>query len=212
MRIWKDKGAQRSLRGQEMWIVTPALAPAWQMTSGPLRASCLQNVKLPYVWLSLVMASVSNWKICLGRKKKIKKERKDTGLLSKTLDIWRSGLLKEDTTDGHTWKTQHRNNKLYPQAPASRMVHKHLILYRKSQSPSKTRIMMPFLRSIWRPNGTKSSFIHQVGILKTGIKTITIIKMIIFIITPLIQSEFCPHASLLEAVGLGRGLGSEGGH
>lgn len=71
---------------------------------------------------------------------------------------------------------------------------------------------MPFLRSIWRPNGTKSSFIHQVGILKTGIKTIAIIKMIIFIITPLIQSEFCPHASLLEAVGLGRGLGSEGGH
>lgn len=64
-----------------MWVVTLALAPVWWMTFGPLSVSCLQNVKLPYVWLSLAMASVSNWKICLGRGKKMKK---DTGVLSKT--------------------------------------------------------------------------------------------------------------------------------
>lgn len=55
----------------------------------------------------------------------------------------------------------------------------------------------------------KISFVHQVGILATGINTITIIKMIIFIITSLIQSELCPHTSLLEALGLGKGLGSK---
>lgn len=62
-----------------MWVVTLAFAPAWWMTFGPPGVSRLQNVKLPYVWLSLAVASVSNWKVCLGRGKK-----KDTGLLSKS--------------------------------------------------------------------------------------------------------------------------------
>lgn len=68
-----------------MWVVTLALAPVWWMTFGPLSVSCLQNVKLPYVWLSPAMASVSNWKICLGRvkKKKVKEKEKDTVVLSK---------------------------------------------------------------------------------------------------------------------------------
>lgn len=87
-----------------MWVVTLALAPVWWMTFGPLSVSCLQNVKLPYVWLSLAMASVSNWKICLGRGKK--KRKKTLEFCQKLLDIWRSGLRSEDMTTGHTWKTQ----------------------------------------------------------------------------------------------------------
>lgn len=64
-----------------------------------LSAEC----ELPYVWLSLAMASVSNWKICLGRGKKRKKTLE---FCQKLLDIWRSGLHSEDMTTGHTWKTQ----------------------------------------------------------------------------------------------------------
>lgn len=69
-----------------MWVVTLALAPVWWMTFGPLSVSCLQNVKLPYVWLSLAMASVSNWKICLGRGKK--KEKRHWSFVK---NFWTSG-------------------------------------------------------------------------------------------------------------------------
>jgi len=84
-----------------MWVVTLALAPAWWMTFGPPSVSCLQNVKLPYVWLSLAVASVSNWKVCLGREK----QKKTLDFCQKLLDIWRSGLHSMDMTSGHEWKT-----------------------------------------------------------------------------------------------------------
>lgn len=89
-----------------MWVVTLAFAPAWWMTFGPPSVSCLQNVKLPYVWLSLAVASVSNWKICLGRGKKKRQKKKTLDFCPKLLDIWRSGLHFQDMTSGHAWKTQ----------------------------------------------------------------------------------------------------------
>lgn len=109
-----------------MWVVTLAFAPAWWMTFGPLSVSCLQNVKLPYVWLSLAVASVSNWKLWA-----VKKNKKDTGLLSKTsghLEVRPSQQGREDMTSGHAWKTQ-----WYKYSPRS--IHLPILSLNGAQAP-----------------------------------------------------------------------------